>query len=152
MQKETRHWIPSPSRHIIISTEMLNEQTDLNGPYNPNPFNDPDLENGIASNGHVTRKERHDTNRVLRPAQKRKSRLAKVQTIVLNRGSVPLVLRFISWIFSIAALVLAGLITRDSVRGGVETRPSTVMAFVVNGIAIFYLPWVAKAWILLIPF
>lgn len=53
-------------------------------------------------------------------------------------------LRLISLLFAIAALIIAGFITRYSVMGGVETRPSTVMAVVVNGVSVFYLPMVAR--------
>ena len=137
-EKETRHWIPSTSRHVIISPEMLDDQLDLNSPYDPNPFNHPDLENVLA-----IRKPKAD-NRYR--VQKRRSNWTKVKATVLHRGYVPLMLRLISWIFSIAALFLAAFITRESVVGGVETRPSTVMAFVANGIAIFYLPWIAKVY------
>jgi hypothetical protein len=89
-------------------------------------------------------KERSDANGKRRSVQRRRARWTKFQTTVLNRGYVPLVLRLISLIFSIAALFLAAFITKFSVVGGVGTRPSTVMAFVVNGIAIFYLPLVAR--------
>ena len=140
-RKEIRHLIPSSSRHVIVTPEMLNEQLDLDSPYNPKPFNERRLEE-IASENYMTRKQRLDTEDNLQ----RRTKSAKFQAIVLNRGYVPLVLRFISWIFAIVALFLAGYITRYSMLGGVDTRPSTVMAFVVNGIAIFYLPLVAKVY------
>jgi hypothetical protein len=140
-QKETRHWIPSRSRHVIISPEMLNDQLDLNSPYDPNPFNDPNLEKVLTIPN-----QKPDVNGARHRVQKRRTRWTKIQATILNRGYVPLVLRLISWIFSIAALFLAGFITRESVVGGVETRPSTVMAFVANGIAIFYLPLIAKVY------
>jgi hypothetical protein len=142
--KETRHWIPSTSHHVIITPEMLNEQSNLESPYDPNPFNDPELEHVLNPSDFVIRKERHDTNGTMRSVTKRKTRWTKMQAIILNRGYVPFALRLISWIFSIVALFLAGFITRFSVRDRVATRPSTVMAFVVNGVAIFYLPLVAK--------
>ena len=143
--KETRQWIPSRSRRFIISPEMLNEQLDLNSPYNPNPFNDPELAKVITNTDFTIRKEnRHDTSWTRRAIVKRRPFLTKVKIHILSRGYVPFTLRLISWIFSIIALFLAGFITRFSVRGNEETRPSTVMAFVVNGIAIFYLPWVAR--------
>ena len=123
---------------------MLNEQLDLNSPYNPNLFNGPGLEKALSSPDYVFHKQRPDVNDSRITVQKRRTRWTKVRATVLNRGYVPLVLRLISWIFSIAALCLAGFITRHSILGGVETRPSTVMAFVVNGIAIFYLPFIAK--------
>jgi hypothetical protein len=123
---------------------MLNEQLDLDSPYDANPYNDPDMERVINSEDPMLVKERPDETGNRCSIQRRKSRWTKFQATILNRGYVPLVLRLISWIFSIAALFLAGFITRFSILAGVETRPSTVMAFVVNGIAIFYLPWVAK--------
>ena len=125
---------------------MLNDQLDLNSPYNPNPFNDPDLEKVLSSPDYAIRKQRSGVGGNRLALQKRRTRWTKFQATVLNRGYVPLVLRLISWIFAIAALFLAGFITRNSVVGGVETRPSTVMAFVVNGIAIFYLPLIAKVY------
>lgn len=123
---------------------MLNEQSDLDGPYNPNPRNDPDIEKVIKSPELNLVKERPKVNGTKHSIVKRKSRRTKFQATILNRGYVPFVLRLISWIFSIAALFLAAFITRFSVLGGIGTRPSTFMAFVVNGIALFYLPWVAK--------
>lgn len=142
-QKETRHWVPSSKRHVIISPDMLNNQTDLDTPYNPNPFGNSDLE-ARKSKDSAVRKEILDANGVTRTIQKRKTRLTKIEATVLNRGYVPLVLRLISYIFSVLAIILAGLITRFSVRSGVETRPSTVMAMIVNAVALFYIPWVAK--------
>lgn len=142
-QKETRYWVPSSTRHVIISPDMLNNQTDLDTPYNPNPFGKLDLEARHSKDSPV-RKEIHDANGLTRIIQKRKTRLTKMEATVLNRGYVPLMLRLISYIFSVVAIILAGLITRFSVRGGVETRPSTVMAFIVNAVALFYIPWVAK--------
>ena len=123
---------------------MLNEQLDLDSPYDPNPYNDPDMERVINSEDPMFINEGQDATGIRYSIQRRKSKWTKFRATILNRGYVPLVLRLISWIFSIAALFLAGFITRFSILGGVETRPSTVMAFVVNGIAIFYLPWVAK--------
>jgi hypothetical protein len=144
-RKETRHWIPSRSRHVIISPEMLNDQADLNSPYNPNPFNDPELSKVITDANFVISKDnRNDTNGPHRAVKKRKTLWAKVRLHILSRGYVPFTLRLISWIFAIIALFLAAFITRFSVLGGEDTRPSTVMAFVVNAIAIFYLPWVAR--------
>jgi hypothetical protein len=121
---------------------MLNIQQDLDSPYNPNPYNNPDLENPGTSDG----SQLNDEALALRGVPKKKTRWTKFKLTVLNRGYVPLVLRLISFFFSLAALFIAGFITRFSVLGGVETRPSTVMAFVVNAIALFYLPWVAKVY------
>src|SRR5579859_1457642 len=129
-RKETRHWTPSTKKHIIISPDELNEQIDLDSPYEPNPFSDPNLEKGHAANGKGGH-ARHDTIASLVPS-KRKTLLDKFQFMILNRGFVPLVLRFISLIFSIAALFLAGFITKFSMLAQVQTRPSTVMAFAVN--------------------
>lgn len=143
--KETRHWIPSHSRHVIITPEMLNDQLDLESPYNPNPLDDPELAQVIADTNFVIQKEnRLDTIGTHRAVKKRKTLWAKVRLHILGRGYVPFTLRLVSWIFAIIALFLAAFITRFSVRGGEATRPSTVMAFVVNAIAIFYLPWVAR--------
>jgi len=118
---------------------MLNKQGDLDGPYNPNPFRSPDLENGEDPDGLSGDDHGPPLN-----LPKRKTRWVKFKLTVLNRGYVPLVLRFISFIFSVAALFIAAYITRFSARADVGTRPSTVMAFVVNGCALVYLPWVAK--------
>jgi hypothetical protein len=144
-QKETRHWTPSKTRHVIISPQMLNEQLDLDSPYNPNPFeHDPETEKALRSHETLLRKSTQGADGLVVTVTKRKTRWTKFQQTVLNRGYVPLVLRLVSLIFAIAALIIAAFITRYSVMGGVETRPSTVMAFAVNGICIFYLPWVAK--------
>ena len=125
---------------------MLNQQQNLDDPYDPNPFNDPDLEK-------TDDPIRRDSPAVLRSSHRRKQKfLTKMTLIILNKGYVPLILRLISFIFSLAALILAGYITRTSVRTGVQTRPSTVLAFVVNASALFYLPYVAKVSSPLQPF
>ena len=143
--KETRHWTPSKTRHVIISPEMLNEQLDLDSPYDPNPFeHDPEIEKARKSHDTLVRKSTQGANGLTVTLTKKKTRWTKFQQTVLNRGYVPLVLRLISLIFAIAALIIAAFITRYSVMGGVNTRPSTVMAFAVNGICMFYLPWVAR--------
>src|SRR5271156_675456 len=144
--KETRHWTLSTTRHVIITPEMLNQQQNLDDPYDPNPFNDPDLE---KSNDPI----RRDSPAILRSSHRRKQKFfTKIRLIILNKGYVPLVLRLISFIFSFAALIIAGYITRTSVRTGVQTRPSTVLAFVVNASALFYLPYVAKVFPAFRPF
>jgi hypothetical protein len=122
---------------------MLNDQIDLDSPYNPNPLNNPDLEARGSGNSTI-KKEIHDVNGIKRTTKKRKTWLTRMEASVLNRGYVPLVLRLISYLFSVIALFLAGFITRFSIMGGVATRPSTVMAMVVNAVALFYIPWVAK--------
>src|ERR1700686_567728 len=97
--KQTR-WAPASTRHVIVSPEALNKQSDLDSPYNPNPFNIPDLEStGIYEEVEGAEGE---------PSQlKRKTLWKRIKLTVLNRGYVPLVLRLISFIFSIAALLLA---------------------------------------------
>jgi hypothetical protein len=142
--REMRHWIPSTHHHVLITPEMLREQSNLEGPWNPNPFDEANDEEKGIDNGVPGSKERKTTVGTLGILAPKKTAWQKVRYSILNRGYIPLVLRFISLIFSILAVILAAFITRNSVEGGVETRPSTVMAFVVNGIAIFYLPWAAR--------
>lgn len=121
-----------------MSAGILNEQQDLDSPYNPNPHHIPDLEStGIYEDPEGNHGEIVHVGR-------RKTLWKRIKHTILNRGYVPLVLRLISFLFSVAALFIAAFITRFSVLGGIDTRPSTGMAFVVNGIALFYLPWVAK--------
>ena len=127
---------------------MLNQQLDLDSPYNPSPFlHDPEIEKGRQSRDTLIRKSTQGPNGTVVTMTKRKTRWTKFQQTVLNRGYVPLMLRMISLIFAIAALIIAGFITRYSVMGGVGTRPSTVMAFVVNGVSVFYLPMVARVFL-----
>ena len=144
--RDVRHWIPSTSRHVVITPEMLREQSDLATPYNPNPFdNNADVNERKMDGDRLSSKDGKATARTIgTPVGRRRTTLAKIRHSILNRGYIPLVLRLISLIFSILAVMLAAFITRNSLEGGVETRPSTVMAFVVNGIAIFYLPWAAR--------
>jgi hypothetical protein len=144
--KETRHWIPSTSRHVFITPQMLNEQQDLDSPYNPNPFGDMDPEKSGAV---PETDDLVDALSVLR-GSKRLTKMAKFQREILNRGYVPLVLRFISLFFAIIALFLCGFITKFSILGGIQTRPSTAMAFAVNAICLAYLPWVAKVFLFMI--
>ena len=138
--KETRHWLPSTSRHVVITPEMLNQQLDLDSPYNPNPFKTQDPEKGedVPETNDLA-----DTDGVIR-GSKRLTRMAKFQKQILNRGYIPLALRFISLFFAIVALFLCSWITKFSVRGGIQMRPSTVMAFAVNAISLVYLPWIAR--------
>jgi hypothetical protein len=143
--RDVRHWIPSTTRHVIITPEMLREQSDLDGPYNPNPFDDdPNADEEGPDGELLSPTDRNVATGASRSSARRRSTWAKVRHSVLNRGYVPLVLRLVSLIFAILAVMLAAFITRNSVKGGVETRPSTIMAFFVNAVAIFYLPWAAR--------
>jgi len=144
--RDVRHWIPSTNRHVVITPEMLREQSDLESPYNPNPFdNNADVDRKGMDRGLLSSKDGTAMAGTIGTSMgRRKSTLAKIRYSILNRGYIPLVLRLISLIFSIVAVILAALITRNSVQGGIRTRPSTIMAFVVNAIAIFYLPWAAR--------
>jgi len=119
---------------------MLNQQNDLDSPYNPNPLSDEDREKGADV---PETDDLGDMASVIR-GSKRLSRLAKFQSMLLNRGYIPLVLRFVSLFFAITALFLACFITKYSILGNIQTRPSTGMAFAVNAISLVYLPWVAK--------
>lgn len=145
--RDVRHWIPSRNRHVVITPEMLRQQSNLDDPYNPNPFdNDANADENGVDGELLSSKDRRGTGGTIasQTAGRRKTAWAKIRYSILNRGYIPLVLRFVSLIFSILAVILAVFITRTSVVGGVATRPSTVMAFVVNGISVFYLPWAAR--------
>ena len=125
---------------------MLREQSDLDSPYNPNLCdNNAEVDGKEMDRRLLSSKDGTATAGTIgTPMGRRKTTLAKIRYSILNRGYIPLVLRLISLIFSIVAVMLAAFITRNSVEGGIRTRPSTVMAFVVNAIAIFYLPWAAR--------
>lgn len=121
---------------------MLNQQLNLDKPYDPTPFKDADLE----KHGDIPETDDfHDMVGVLR-GSKRLSRMARFQRKILYKGYVPLVLRFISLFFAVTALILAGFITKYSYLANIQARPSTGMAFAVNIIALVYLPWVAKVY------
>jgi hypothetical protein len=123
-----------PPYRTTISVEMLNEQMNLDAPSETNLSGDIDLEKRKG-------KRRRDTFTV---SGIRNSRLRRFQIAVLRRGFIPLVLRLIAFVFAIVALVLASYIVRLSINAAIANRPSTVMAFTVNSIAMIYLPWIAK--------
>jgi hypothetical protein len=60
------------------------------------------------------------------------------QIMLLNSPMVPLFFRSIIWTLSLVALSLAGSIFHLSKKYGVEQKASTVMAIVVDAIALVY--------------
>lgn len=66
----------------------------------------------------------------------------RIHVILLNSPTVPLFFRLIIWILSLLALSLAGSIFHLSNSYGFPQKPSTVMAIVVDAIALIYLIYV----------
>ena len=62
--------------------------------------------------------------------------------MLLNSPMVPLTFRSIIWSLSLVALALAGSIFRMSRAYGVEQKASTVMAIVVDALALLYLIYI----------
>jgi hypothetical protein len=68
--------------------------------------------------------------------------IASVQIMLLNSPVVPLTFRSIIWVLSLLALALAGSIFHMSNQYNVPQEPSTIMAIVVDAIALLYLIWI----------
>lgn len=62
--------------------------------------------------------------------------------MLLNNPMVPLGFRAIIWILSLLALILAVSVFRHSTTYNLAQRPSTIMAIVVDVIALIYLVWI----------
>jgi len=62
--------------------------------------------------------------------------------MLLNSPMVPLTFRSIIWSLSLVALALAGSIFHMSMAYGVEQKASTVMAIVVDALALVYLIYI----------
>ena len=62
--------------------------------------------------------------------------------MLLNSPIVPLTFRSIIWLLSLLALALAGSIFHMSIVHSVEQKASTVMAIVVDAIALVYLIYI----------
>jgi len=62
--------------------------------------------------------------------------------MLLNSPMVPLTFRSIIWSLSLVALALAGNIFHMSMAYGVEQKASTIMAIVVDALALVYLIYI----------
>jgi hypothetical protein len=63
----------------------------------------------------------------------------RAQSTLLRNAAIPLVLRSIVWVFSLIAMTLAGSIYVLSRKYGYSQRPSTIMAIVLDVIALVYI-------------
>ena len=77
--------------------------------------------------------------------------LAAFKKILLRSGYAPLIFRLINLTMCITALALAGSITRQEMQFGLSHRPSTILALLVNSLAIIYLPIVTWVRLLFTP-
>lgn len=62
--------------------------------------------------------------------------------MLLNSPMVPLTFRSIIWVLSLLALSFAASIFQLSRNHGVEQKPSTIMAMVVDALALIYLIYI----------
>ncbi|KAF8469008.1 hypothetical protein BDZ91DRAFT_721560 [Kalaharituber pfeilii] len=67
-----------------------------------------------------------------------------IQVMLLNNPMVPLTFRAIIWVLSLLALALAVSVYQYSNEYGVSQKPSTVMAIVVDVVALIYLDTVSE--------
>lgn len=65
-----------------------------------------------------------------------------LQVMLLNNPMVPLTFRAIIWTLSLVALALAVSVFQHSRDYDVPQKPSTVMAIVVDVVALIYLIWI----------
>src|SRR5437667_11778907 len=64
------------------------------------------------------------------------------QRTLLRNPIIPLIFRLIIWFFSLIALALGGSIFHISEKEGFSQRPSTLMAIIVDIIALVYILYV----------
>lgn len=64
------------------------------------------------------------------------------KTMLLNNPAVPLTFRALIWVLSLLALALASSVFQLSNQYGFDQKPSTVMAIVVDVIALIYLIYI----------
>ncbi|KAI9769767.1 MAG: hypothetical protein M1840_003761 [Geoglossum simile] len=93
---------------------------------------------GIAGRGG----EKGDELLFLRNKKKRRVWYKRAQRTLLRNPIIPLVFRLIIWFFSLVALALGGSIFHLSRKEGFSQRPSTLMAIIVDIIALVYILYI----------
>ncbi|KAH0558489.1 hypothetical protein GP486_004853 [Trichoglossum hirsutum] len=86
--------------------------------------------------------EKGDELMFLRSKGKRRVWYVRAQRTLLRNPIIPLVFRLIIWFFSLVALALGGSIFHISQMEGLSQRPSTLMAIVVDIIALVYILYI----------
>lgn len=126
--------VPPPTSHSEkIKREednWLDEQGDLDGPW---LANNRDPENDGGSN---------DDDLLFVSAKTRRRWYKRIHIMLLNNPMVPLTFRAITWTLSLVALALAVSVYQHSNEYDVPQKPSTVMAIVVDVVALIYLIWI----------
>ena len=139
---DAHHSIRPLSHHVVVSSEILTQQNNLDTPYDPRPW---ESDSGHEKQSTLANWNPHDPKpSTARTRTKTRTLWGALNRTLLHKGYIPLALRLTAFIFAVIALILAAYITKYSIRGNIEERPSTIMAFVVNTVALFYLPWIAK--------
>ncbi|KAH8155330.1 uncharacterized protein LAJ45_00340 [Morchella importuna] len=75
-------------------------------------------------------------------AKRRRIWYKRIYTMLLNNPAVPLTFRALIWVLSLLALALASSVFQLSNQYGFDQKPSTVMAIVVDVIALIYLIYI----------
>ncbi|KAH0539138.1 hypothetical protein FGG08_004310 [Glutinoglossum americanum] len=86
--------------------------------------------------------EKGDELIFLRSKTKRRVWYVRAQRTLLRNPIIPLVFRLIIWLFSLIALALGGSIFHISETEGFSQRPSTLMAIIVDIIALVYILYI----------
>ncbi|KAF8477150.1 hypothetical protein BDZ91DRAFT_769371 [Kalaharituber pfeilii] len=124
---------PPPTSHsekIKKEHNWLDEQGDLDGPWLTSTR---DPENDGESN---------DDDLLFVSRKTRRIWYKRIHVMLLNNPMVPLTFRAIIWVLSLLALALAVSVYQYSNEYGVSQKPSTVMAIVVDVVALIYLVWI----------
>lgn len=123
---------PNTAHSEKAGDSWLAEQPDLNAPWLARDSRDP--ENEGASSG--------DDPMEIFGKKKRRIWYKRIHIMLLNSPMVPLFFRSIIWTLSLIALALAGSIYRLSWSFGVQQKASTIMAIVVDALALVYLIYI----------
>ncbi|KAI5785044.1 hypothetical protein DFH27DRAFT_268321 [Peziza echinospora] len=128
--------LPPPTAHSEkIKKEnndnnWLDEQGDLDGPWlasTRDPEND---------------RESNDGDLLFVSAKTRRRWYKRLHIMLLNNPMVPLTFRAIIWVLSLLALALAVSVFQFSKEYKYAQKPSTIMAIVVDAVALIYLVWI----------
>lgn len=125
--------VPPPTSHsekLKKEDNWLDEQGDLDGPW---LASNRDPENDGGSN---------DDDLLFVSAKTRRRWHKRIYIMLLNNPMVPLTFRAIIWTLSLVALALAVSVFQHSNDFKVPQKPSTIMAIVVDGVALIYLIWI----------
>jgi len=123
---------PNSSQSEKVDTDWLAEQGDLDSPWLANNRDAGNEGDGSGEDGEA----------LFVSTKKRKIWYKRIHIVLLNNPMVPLTLRATIFILSLLALGLAGSIFHLSRVYSFSQKPSTIMAIIVDAIALVYLIYI----------